>query len=188
MKIDSQRNTILLKVNFPLWFRVLYAVGGPLVVLSICFALLNLARNEFTLLAVLKGGFLILVVWMGAWTMPIFFSTIFVTGSGIHRRGLWGVRQTFIWNDIKTVARPRFGIPGDAAYIISKNGEKMTVARSMSGYTELLRLIEEKAPNARATGLSANLWPSKAANSWRGILIFLTLFIAYIIIRKLTGW
>jgi hypothetical protein len=188
MKTNRQRKTILLKVSFPLWFRVLYAVGGPLVTLSICVALFNLAQNDFTLLAILRGGFLILIVSLGVWAVPIFFSTIYAKESGIHRRGLWGARQTFTWNEIKTVARPRFGIPGDAAYIVSKNEEKMTFARSMSGYAELLRLIQEKAPNVRANGLSESLWPSKSVNAWRNILIFLALFIAYIIVRKLTGW
>lgn len=188
MKTNRHRTTILLKVSFPLWFRILYAVGGPLVMLSICVALFNLARNDFTLLAILKGGFLILIVSLGAWAMPIFFSTIYAKESGIHRRGLWGARQTFTWNELKTVARPRFGIPGDAAYIVSRNDERMTIARSMSGYTELLRLIQEKAPNVRANGLSESLWPAKSANVWRNVLIFLALLIAFIVVRKLTGW
>lgn len=188
MKVYRWGEKILLKVSFPLWFRVLYAVGGPYVMLSICFALLNLARNEITLFLILKAGFLILIVGLGLWAVQFFFSTIYVTASGIHRRGILGTRQTFTWNEIKTVARPRFGIPGDAAYIISKNGKKITFARGMSGYMELLRVIQEKAPNVKATGLSESLWPSKSVNAWRNILIFLALFVAYIIVRKLTGW
>jgi len=188
MKIDRHNETILFKVSFPLWLRAFYAIGGPLLLLPISIALLNTVRDEFTLFAIFKGGFLILVVGASLWMVSILFSTIYVTASGIHRRGLLGTRQTFTWKEIKTVERPRFGIPGDAAYIISKNGEKMMFARGMSDYTKLLRLIQEKAPNMMANGLSESLWPSKSVNAWRNILIFMALFIAYIIVRKLTGW
>jgi len=156
--------------------------------LPLSFVLLNIAQNEITFFGILIGGFCVLILSSILWAAPIVFSTIYVTASGIHRRGLLGTRQSFKWNEIKTVERSRFGIPGDAAYIISKNGEKMTFARGMSGYMELLRLIQEKAPNVGADGLSENLWPSKPVNPWRNILIFLAIFVAYIIIRKLTGW
>ena len=188
MKIDERRTSTPLRVNFPFWLRVLFAVGGPIVMLPLSFVLLNIAQNEFTFFGILIGGFCVLIVGSILWAAPIVFSMIYATQSGIQRRGLLGGRQTFSWDEIKTVVRPRFRIPNDAAYIISNNDERMTVARSMSGYTELLRLIQEKAPNVRANPLSEDLWPSKSVNSWRGILIFLVLFIAYIVIRKLTGW
>jgi hypothetical protein len=150
--------------------------------------MLNIARDESGLSIVLKGGFLFLIVGLGAWVIPIFFSTIYATRSGIHRRGLLGRMQKFTWDEIRTVATPRLSIPGDAAYIISKSGARMTIARSMTGYPELLRLIQEKAPEVKVNGLPENLFVPNRANSWRGIVIFLALFLAYVIIRKLAGW
>jgi hypothetical protein len=188
MKPEELSSEILLKVSFPVWFRSLYAVGGPYVVLLVCLALLRATQDEFTLLTGLKIGFLVLLVGLGASTVPIFFSTIYVTRSGIRRWSPFCGTKILSWDQIKTVARPRLGIPGDAAYIVSKTDEKIIVGRSMTGYRELVQLIEDNAPEVKVKGLADNLTLSKSANSWRGILIFLGLFIAYVVIRKLAGW
>jgi hypothetical protein len=188
MKMEKHREQVMLRVSFPSWLRAFFAIGTPLLMVPVCIALINTLQDKFTLFSIVKSVFLILAVSSTWWAILVLFSTIYATQSGIQRRGLLRRTQIFAWNEIMNVENSRFGIPHDAAYIVSKNGERMTVARSMTGYTELLRLIQEKAPNIKAKGLSENLWLSKRANSWKGMLIFLVFFIAYVIIRKLTGW
>ena len=51
------------------------------------------------------------------------------------------------WNEIVEVKRPRFGIPVDFAYVISKNKDRLRLIRSMNNYRELIQLIKNKAPN-----------------------------------------
>jgi hypothetical protein len=188
MNMAVRRERILLKVEYPLWFRLLYGIGGPIVLLSICITLFRVGRGGLSSFAIAKGGFLLLVVGLGFWVVPRFFSTIYVKDSGIEELKLWGANEKLTWDEIGTVARPRLGIPYDAAYIVSKEGKRITLARSMNGFSELLRLIETKAPNLTPKQLSENLWPSTPAKAWRQILIALGLFIAYVVVRKVMGW
>lgn len=186
MKQDAEREFI--KVSFPLWFRVFYSIGGPIVLGSICLTLVRFGRDGFTPLETLKAGFLLFIVALSFYATRIFFSTVYAKESGIQRHGFLGGRQALSWDEITTVARGRFGIPHDAAYIISANGQKIVIARSMSGYCELLHVIESRARNLTPKQLPSNLWPSSSARPWRQIFIFLALFIAYIVIRKIIGW
>jgi hypothetical protein len=100
----------------------------------------------------------------------------------------FGVDQTFTWAEIAAVTRPPFGIPYDVAHIITMEGKKLTVARSMTGFPELLRLIETKAPNLTPKQLPENLWPPTPVKAWRQMLIAFGLFIAYIVVKKFLGW
>jgi len=145
MKQNAERE--LIKVSFPLWFRVFYSIGGPIVLGSICLTLVKFGRDGFTPLETLKAGFFLFIVALGFYATRIFFSTVYAKESGIQRHGLLGGRQALSWDEITTVARGRFGIPHDAAYIISANGQKIVIARSMSGYCELLHVIESRARN-----------------------------------------
>jgi hypothetical protein len=181
-------SSILLKVSFPIWFRALYAVGGPFVLFLVLTTVLSLTRDQLSTIGILKVALLIALLALGAWVLPVFFSTIYVTRSGIQRTSIFGRTKNLSWDEIKTVARPRFGIPGDAAYIISKMDDKIIIGRSMTGYPELVRMIQAHAPEVKDHGLPEDLLQSKSGKSWRGILIFFGLFIAYVLIRKLTGW
>jgi hypothetical protein len=88
-----------------------------------------------------------MIVGLGLWMTPIFYSTIVVTEAGLELKGLLGSKRKFSWDEIVKVSRPRFGIPRDAMYIFSKTGKKIILLRNMTGYAELLKLIESRAPN-----------------------------------------
>lgn len=175
-----------LKVNFPLWFRLMYYIGGPIVLGLICTSLFRLGQQGFTAAVVLKGGFLLLIVAAGCYIIPIFFSTVCANEFGVELRRFTKTKEKFTWNEIQTVVRPRFGIPYDVAYIVSRNGKRIPIARGMSGYDALLQLIQSKAPNLSPNQLAANLHSPAQATSWRQFLVFLAIFIAYIIFRSVT--
>ena len=185
-KANAQKE--LIKISFPLWFRVFYSIGAPIVFGLICLTLIKLGREGFTAPEALKAGFLILIVALGFYAARIFFSTVSAKESGIQRHGVLCGTQVLAWDEITTVRRGRFGIPHDVAYIMSASGQKIAISRGMSGYYDLLRMIESRARNLTTKQVPSNLWPSSSARLCRHILIFLALFLAYIVIRKILGW
>lgn len=165
-RTDHSKRT-LLKVSFPEWFRAFYVICAIFTLPLLSIACFNVLREGFTPSKTVMRGFLFLGTGAGFWFGPLIFTTIYAKQFGIEKRVLFGVKQTFTWAEITKVTRPRFGIPYDAAYIVSKEGKRITLARSMSGFSELLRLIETRAPNLTPKQLPTNLWPTPPAAAWR---------------------
>ena len=176
---------MLLQISFPLWFRVMYGIGAPIVLVLVCVSLLKLSQQGFTGALLLKGGFLLCIVAVGIYVVPLFFSSVCANESGIELRVFTHIKRRFTWNEIETVVRPRFGVPYDVIYVVSKNGMRIPMAYSMKGCGEILRLIQSKSPNLSATQLTGNLQP--VAGSWRQLLVLLIALITYIVYRLLLG-
>jgi hypothetical protein len=166
----------------------LFGLGSPIFLVYISLALVNLGRDGFTVIEGFSAVFLLLLVEIALYVIPIFFSTVYATKSGIHPDGLLIRKQAIPWDEIATVTRGRFGFPHDFAYIVSSTGRKLIIARSMSGYTDILREIESQASHLTPKKLPPNLWHAPPASQWRHILVFLGLFITYVVLRKYFDW
>jgi hypothetical protein len=179
----TAQNTVILKVSLPKWFRVFYAIGAPLAVLLFVIVWLHYGRDAYTFSEAWKLLLFLAIVGLGLWTTPFFFSTILVTEAGLELKRLFGSTQRFSWDEIVQVSRPRFGIPHDAIYVFSHTGRKIVLSRGMTGYPELLKLIQLRAPNVSPEKLPRELRLSESSREWKYVLIFFGLFIMYVIAR-----
>ena|SRR3989442_534345 len=152
------QNKVLLQVSLPKWFRLFYGIVAPITLLLFFIVWFQYSRDGFTFSEVWKSLLLLTIVGLGLWITPIFYSTIVVTEAGLELKGVLGSKQEFSWDEIVKVSRPRFRIPKDTAYVFSETGKKIILSRSMTGYTELLKLIESRAPNLSPKKLPPELW------------------------------
>ena len=123
--------------------------------LGICW-LIALFFSIFYVYKVLYGNLLVslnlsvilfIVVLGGFCFFKLLFYSVTATKKGLETAKPIGSNQSFTWEEIIEVRRPRFGIPYDFSYVISKNKEKLLLVRSMQNYKELVELIKTKAPN-----------------------------------------
>lgn len=162
---------------------MLYCIGAPIVLVLIGISLFTLARHGLTLGFVLKGTFLLFIVAAACYMIPIFLSTIYANEFGIELRQFSKTKEQFSWKQIETVVQPRFGIPHDVSYIVLANGKRIAVGRSMSGYNELLEMIQARSPNLAPKQLPANLVTPAVGRFWWQLLLWFALFIGYIFFR-----
>lgn len=176
------KDRVLLRVSAPKWLVVAYTIGFLFTLALFVIAGVHFARRGFTWSTLWIVGFFLTITLLGMWIIPLFHSSYVATESGLEHVGLFGRRRKFSWEEITRVSRPRFGIPYDVAYVFSERSEKITLVRGIPGYTELLELIQSKAPNLDPKHLSQNLWVSQT--SWKSTLwIVLGVLGAYLIFR-----
>lgn len=181
------KDRALLRLSFPNWFLVFFAVVSSIAVIAIgtlfISALIHFAQLGFTIprliisavLLVIPAGYLLMIRCIYLW--------ITATESGLHATGLLHPRRRFTWNEIITVSRPLLTIPKDAVYVYSKTRSKIMLSRSMDGYPELLELIQSRAPNLSPKTLPPELWAQQSRKEWKYVLIFFGIFIVYVIAR-----
>lgn len=136
---------VLLKSSFPQWFVILG---------SICFVITLLFSTLYVVVVIYNNGIsvfnmiILILVSSGYWFfIKILFYSITATDRGLKSNNPLGSSKEFVWEEIVEVRRPRFGIPYDLAYVVSKNKGKMLLVRSMQNYKELIELIKVKAQN-----------------------------------------
>jgi len=130
---------------------------------------------------VLRGALLLLIVAIAGYIMTLIYSAVLAYESGIVFTQLSLFKKKFSWNEIKTVTRPRFGVPYDFVYIVTTNGAKVPLVRGAKGYIELLNLIQSKSPNLTPSKLPENLSPQPFTADLRSSLLCLVILIAFII-------
>ena len=187
--MNRRPDKTLLRVSLPKWFRVFYAIGAPLTLIFFLIIAVLFNLNGFTFPGVIIILFVLVTVGIALHATPHFYSMIWVTDYGLRWDRPLGLRdKEFKWDDILTVSRPRFGYPGDVAYIVSKSGDKISVVKSMDGYTYLLEIIQLRAPNLTPKRLPKNLLPASSSRAWKQLLILFALFVMYVIVRKILGF
>lgn len=139
-----KNQNILIKVSSPSWLIILFIpcliIALPL---SIFYTALVIYNNRLSVF----GVFLLIFVLAGFWFIKLLFYSVTATESGLETTNLLGSNKSFIWEEIVKVRRPRFGIPYDFTYVVSKNKGKLLLVRSMQNYKELIELIKVRAPN-----------------------------------------
>jgi hypothetical protein len=184
----KRTDKVLLRVEVPIWFRILYAIVALPTLLFFLAITVVFTINGLTLPRILTSAFVLFLAAVNFQAIPHLYSTIWVTEFGLRWRRPFRLRtKTLAWDDILTISRPRFGIPRELAYIISKGGEKIVVMRSMTGFDNLFAMIATRAPHLPSKHLDVNLWPEPSTARWTQLLLFAVLFLIYVIIRELFG-
>jgi len=171
---------VLLKVNCPKWFLIIFPLALLFSILIVTLMWIYFSNDGFTFLEV--GGLTIFLpifgIWL--WLIPFLFSSVTAHESGLQVTGPLVSDLRFTWEEIVKVSRPFLGIPKEFIYIFSKDGEKMTLLRSMEGYLDLLELIESRAPNLLPKKLPREVWPRKRSwgRTWLVIIGFLVVYVA----------
>jgi hypothetical protein len=75
--------------------------------------------------------------------------------------------QHFPWSEIARVARPRFGIPNDAVYIVARSGRRMMLVRSLPGTRELVEVVRARGTNVAPMPATDDLVGKR--ESWRSL-------------------
>lgn len=135
------------KLGFPKWCVILmsvnYLIALPILAVYTFFVIYNnkgITLFGFLLLSVLLISFVIIYY---------FFYSVTATSNGLIAEHKLGRKRTFLWDDIVEVRRPRLGIPNELTSVISKDGKKIFLLRSMSHYKDLVEHIKVKAVNLR---------------------------------------
>lgn len=139
-----------LKISFPKWFFIPFGLGGIIILLTFIFYTARLIQSESSTFELLKVAFLFVVLlgWIFFFCKILFYS-VTATERGLETDNLAGSKKIFLWDEIVEVRRPRFGIPKDANYVISKNRDKLLLVKSMTNYKELVQMIKVRAPNLK---------------------------------------
>ncbi len=135
------------KIGFPRWFIVFMSVNYII-------ALPILSVYTFYVIYNNKGitifGLLLLLLLLGSFVLIYyFFYSVTATSSGLIAENKLGRNKTFLWDEIVEIRRPRFGIPHELTSVISKDGKKLFLLKSMTHYKELVEHIKEKAINLK---------------------------------------
>jgi hypothetical protein len=144
------------KMDFPKWLFIPFTLGLIVLALACILYALKLTRSGLSLLGLLKVGFLFIIVLCGIWCIfRVLFYSVTATKRGLETNNLLGKGKLFLWDEIVEVRRPRFRIPADFVYVISRDNYKLPLIKSMKNYGELIQLIQAKASNLQ------NLNPNK---------------------------
>jgi hypothetical protein len=170
---------VLIEVRYPMWFRAFYGVcaAGTVVICVRVVAVGIGGHGRGINGAIALTAALLAIVLYG---VRIVFRSLVATEDGLEMSVIGSAPARISWADIQAVRRPTFGIPQDAAYIVSHSGRRLMIARSMSGVPELLTLIERKAPRLQV--VAAGIAPS---TSWKPFIIALAVVAAYTVVRMI---
>jgi hypothetical protein len=137
-----------LKINFPMLFVVLMSFCGLFTTLGIGSYILRVIYYGQLSSQLFKCVFGFCVILIISWfLLKILFYSVTATEKGLITANIGKLSKFFQWNEIVEVRRPRFGMPVDASYVISKNKGKLLLIRSMKNYKELIQMIKDRAPN-----------------------------------------
>ncbi len=178
-----RQDKVLLQANLPKWFRVFYGIGAPFMPFFSIFIWIQFSLDGFTLLEVLGVVFFIVMTLLVLLMAPLFCSSVTATEFGLELSALWILRRRFSWNEIVRVSRPHFGVPRDITYVFSKSGKRIGLLRSMEGYSELLELIQSKAPNLTPRTLPPEFSPRRYTTFWRDALVIFGGLLLYFVAK-----
>ena len=182
-----KRGKVLLQVSTPIWFRVLWCVLGAIacvMFLPLFFAsVIHFAQLGFTLPRAVISLLLVVTPVGYLAALKYIYCRITATESGLEAVGILQRRKIFSWGEIVGIRKPRFAIPNDAVYIFSETGRKIVLSKSMTGFLELLNLIQSRAPNLFPKELPDDILRADSPRQWRLPLIVFLLFIIYVIAR-----
>jgi hypothetical protein len=138
-------NILNKKIGFPKWFVIFmlvdYAIVIPILSVYTFFVIYNNKGITFY-------GFLLLLFLFGAfWVIKYLFYSVTATSKGLVTDSKFGRNKTVLWDEIVEIRRHRFGIPYEFTSVITKEGKKLYLLRSMSHYKELIEFIKSKAIN-----------------------------------------
>jgi hypothetical protein len=168
---------VLVEVSYPLWFRVFYGVCAIVTVVIAAIV------AEHYLVVRGRVGESVCALVIGAIALcgvPLVFRSLIATEDGLELDVIGRKPVRMAWADIHAVKRPTLRIPKDAAYIVSRTGQRLLIVRSMSGVAQLISLVEAKARNLERGAMSGGVVPK---TSWRPFLITLAILAAYIVFR-----
>lgn len=144
----AENNSANLKISFPRWFRGFLTFCGIFTILLFAFYIVWVAYNGQLASRLLRctviASVIVGIVWF---FLKILFYSVTATDSGLETDNIVGANKVLLWDEIVEVRRPRFGIPHDATYVISRNKGKVLLVRSMKNYKELIQLIKVRTPN-----------------------------------------
>jgi hypothetical protein len=137
-----------LEISFPRWFRICLAFCGIFTILLFAFYIVWVAYNGQLASRLLRCAIFTSVIVGIVWFfLKILFYSVTATDRGLEADNIVGANKVFLWDEIVEVRRPRFGIPHDATYVISRNNGKLLLVRSMKNYKEFIQLIKDRAAN-----------------------------------------
>ena len=172
---------VLIDVRCPKWFLIIFPLmlfGGLTVVALIVGIYVN--RNGVTWPIVIGSGIFLAAIAVWVWLIPYLYSSIVATESGLSTTGPFRQNQHITWGEITSVGTPRFGIPKEFIYILSRSGERIVVVRSMEQYRELLDLIQIKVPTLPDGKIPEKVWGTKHSwiKTWLALAGFFAIYLA----------
>lgn len=138
------------------------------------------SNDGFTFLEISGLAFFLAIFAVWFWLIPYLYSSVIATESGLEVTGPLVSKLEITWDEIVKVSRPLLGIPREFIYVFLESGEKIVLLRSMERYSNLLELIESKAPNLSPKKLPREVWPRKLSwgKTWLAIIGFLLVYMA----------
>ncbi|MFH1673720.1 MAG: hypothetical protein ABIF87_09905 [Pseudomonadota bacterium] len=136
------------KVSLPKWFAILMVFCGSFTISISVFYIIRVPDNGVSASELCKSvillSFDLAIIWF---FLKILFYSVAATERGLEANNLFGQKKIFLWNEIVEIRRPQLGVPVGAAYVISKNKDKLFLPRGEKNYNELVKLIKVKSPN-----------------------------------------
>ena len=137
-----------LKVSFPKWFVIFLSICGILTTSFFLSYIIWVIYHGQLASQMLRCAIFFSIILSGLWiSLKVLFYSVTATERGLETDNIAGSNKLFLWDEIVEVRRPRFGVPIDFLYVISKNKDKLLLVRSMKNYKELIELIKALAPN-----------------------------------------
>ena len=144
----TEMHNEILKSSTPRWLRIFGTFSGIVIVLLFGFYTVQFIYNHpsdaLILRALLLFGVIVLIV--GSYAKTIFY-TVSATDRGLETDNIIGANQLMLWEDIVGVQKPRFGLPANTIYVVSKSGDKVSLIKNHTLFRELIEYIGEHAPN-----------------------------------------
>ena len=139
-----------LKVSFPKWFVIFVSICGIFTISFCLFYIIWVIYHGQLAYQLLRCAIFFGIIVCGLWLcLKVLFYSVTATERGLETSNIVGPNKLFFWKDIVETRRPRFGVPVDFTYVISKNEDKLLLVRSMKNYKELIELIKARAPNLK---------------------------------------
>ena len=150
------------KVYFPKWVVAYFSFAGTITLFFSLFILWMIITKNPIITKIFDGtiwGSLTIGIFLGSLTVGIIFIffkvlyySITVTKHGLESKNIMGKKQVFKWSDIIDLQGPRFGIPSDFLYVVSKNKDKLLLVKSMKNHKRLIKTIQDRATNLHCGG------------------------------------
>jgi hypothetical protein len=137
-------------MSFPKWLRITLTFCGTFTILFSVFYIVWATYNGQFFSQLLRCAIFFSMILGGFWFFAkLLFYSVTATERGLETDNILGSNKLFLWDEIVEIRRPRFGVPYDATYVISKNKAKLLLVKSMNNYSELIDVINVRAVNLR---------------------------------------
>ncbi len=147
MNEESADNGVSMRVGYPRWFVMSWLVCVALCVALALIVCIHYGRVAIGILRAVECGILVVVAGSGVALGAVICRSAEATESGIVFHDLLSGRRQIPWSEVAGLSRPAGGIPGDAAFVMLKDGSRVQLLRSMRGYAQLARLMARRYPS-----------------------------------------